>query len=177
MSKKVRVTKSMKTRMELLREDGYQNADIAKNLGCSYATILNHIGPQPKEMTAKYRAIRFKAQKEKEETRVSIAREKRIKEAQEIYAKQAAIIRQAKQLEQETAQAKAQVTEAKRLYRESLANLQQFNDEVKQSKETYRKAARLLIKAGILCSSKPVHGTAVPDPADLSPTSNINVTH
>jgi len=105
MSKRVRVTKSVKSQMELLREYGYQNSDIAKALGCNYQTVVNHIGKQPPEMTAKYREARFKAQKEKEQVRISITREKRIKEAQEIYAKQAAIIRQAKQLEQETAAA------------------------------------------------------------------------
>jgi len=174
MSKRIRVTKSVKAQMELLREYGYQNSDIAKALGCNYQTVINHIGKQPEEMTARYRTARFKAQKEKEQVRISISRDKRIKEAQEIYAKQAAIIRQAKQLEQETAQAKAQVTEAKRLYRESLANLQQFNEEIKQNKEAYRKAARLLIKMGALSSSKPVHTSTVPDPMDLSPAFNAN---
>ena len=98
MSKFIRVTESTKARMEALREEFYQNTEIAKICGCSYLTVLHTIGKQPPEMTAKYRTIRIKAQKEKEQVRVSLAREKRIKEAQEIYAKQADLIRQQQNL-------------------------------------------------------------------------------
>lgn len=50
-----------KIRMETLREKDFTNAQIARAIGCSYVTVVNAIGKQPKYMT--YRSHYFASKK------------------------------------------------------------------------------------------------------------------
>ena len=54
------ITRDDVCKMKLLREEGLSNEQIADRIGCSYSAVLNHIGPQPEEITKN--SIKYAAQ-------------------------------------------------------------------------------------------------------------------
>lgn len=78
------VTNEEVKQMLELREQGLTSAQIAKRVGRSYYTVLNHIGYQPSEITENSVAYRTELRKLKSKRRISgkaIMEQKRIDEA------------------------------------------------------------------------------------------------
>lgn len=130
-------------KMRELRRRGYTNPEIAKMIGRHYVTVLNAIGPQPKELTEMSFALAGERIVRRNRARKEVLLKQKISAFQSAQKEYDAGLLQAQHLEAESARIMA---EAQRIADEAKAKRNQLEEKVIEL-SVFRKEAEKAAKA------------------------------